>query len=265
MTVKARYEDITETTGTPVTPEAVDMMYTRYSVGSAISADARVLELGCGAGQGLGMIAAGARLIVGGDYSAPLLASAKRHYGTRIPLIRLSADKLPFRDGSFDAILFFEATYYVPDMDAAFAEIGRMLVPGGMVLFVNANPERPDFIRSPFSTHYHNAREFRRALEGLGFEVTVEGAFPVELPSGRRALLPGGVTRLIRQVLETLRLVPRTLRGRARLKRLMYGKLTELPPELVAGNGKLASRHPLREEDSSRFKVLYVTGRKAVK
>lgn len=262
MTANTRYEDITETTGTPVTPEAADMMYTRYALAASLAAGARVLELGCGAGQGLGLISAHARLTVGGDYSKALLDSARRHYGARVPLVRLSAEQLPFADRSFDLVLFFEATYYVPDMAAAFQEIARVLAPGGTVLFVNANPERPDFIRSPFSTHYHSASEFRRALEQRGFSVCLEGAFPVEAKSETRGLLPPGVLAFVRRVLEAMHLVPRTLRGRARLKRLIYGKLSVLPAELPASFAKIEARQALNGDDVSRFKVLYVTGRR---
>jgi SAM-dependent methyltransferase len=261
MTETARYEDITETTGTPVTPEAVDMMSTRYNVAASLSGQRRVLELGCGAGQGLGLISAKARMTVGGDYSAALLASAKRHYGTRIPFVQLSAEVLPFRSGAFDVVFFFEATYYIPNMAAAFAEIARVLAPGGTVLFVNANPERPDFIRSPFSTHYHSAGEFVAALTANGFDASVEGAFPVDNPASGRRLVPPGATKWIRQVLERLHLVPATLKGRARLKRLIYGKLTLMPAELTLGFGNVAPRSALAAE-ASGFKVLYVTGKK---
>jgi SAM-dependent methyltransferase len=264
MTAKARYEDITETTGTPVTREALDMMYTRYALAAEMARGARVLELGCGAGQGLGLIAEGARIAVGGDYSGPLLDSARRHYGARIPFVRLSAESLPFKDASFDLVLFFEATYYIPDMNRAFDEIDRILGARGTVMFVNANPERPDFIRSPFSTHYHSAGEFRKALSARGFEVAVAGAFPITPASRSGAARPALVGRALgiaRRILEGLHLVPRTLKGRARLKRLLYGKLLELPAELRTGAGSIAPRASL-QGDASGFKVLYVTGRK---
>ena len=259
-----RYEDITETTGMPVTDEAADMLATRYSVAADIGSRARVLELGCAAGQGLGLIAARARFTVGGDYSAALLASAQRHYGTRIPLVQLSAEMLPFSDRSFDVVLFFEATYYVPDMEKAFGEIARVLAPDGTVMFVNANPERPDFIRSPHSTHYHTADEFRRALSARGFDVDTEGSFPVAAPASGALRVRAHILRLVRQGLEALHLVPRTLKGRARLKRLLYGKLRLVPPELSPGFGTVSPRTRIGGDSASPdgFKVLYITGRK---
>jgi SAM-dependent methyltransferase len=233
-------------------------------VAAELSGGKRVLELGCGSGQGFGLLGRRARLLVGGDYSSALLRRATGHYGLRFPLVRLSGNALPFADGSFDIILFFEASYYVPGMAASFQDITRVLAPSGQVLFVNANPERPDFISSPHSVHYHTAEEFRTALEHLGFCVDVQGAFPVSARSTRgRAQLVGTVVSVTRRFLERLRLVPTTLRGRARLKRLVYGKLPMVPAELPEGFAPVAERTPLSAGRQAGHKVLYVLGRRA--
>src|SRR5947207_14288069 len=99
------------------------MLYTRYAAASDLTENKRVLELGCGAGQGFGLLSATAKLLVGGDYSKELLRSASNHYGARIPLVCLSADALPFKPASFDFVLFFEASYYVTAMERAFDDI----------------------------------------------------------------------------------------------------------------------------------------------
>ena len=249
-----RFEDITETTGIPVSPEGARMLYTRYAVAAEAARGRRTLELGCAAGQGLGLLRANATQVTGADYSPVLLRSGRRHYGDRVPLVRLTAERLPFRDRSFDLVLFFEATYYVPDMDRALDEIARVLAPGGLVMFVNANPERPDFIASPHSTHYHTADEFRAALQRRGMAVRTEGAFPVG-PARSSAL-----SRLARNTLNALGLVPKTLRGRARLKRLLYGRLPEVPAELPPDFAALEPRVAVAPGPVRDFKVIYVTG-----
>jgi SAM-dependent methyltransferase len=263
MAAPPRFEDVTETTGTPVTPEARQMIYTRYAVAAEVAAGRRTLELACGGGSGLGLVGAGARSLVGGDYSRPLLHGALAHYGRRIPLARLSAEALPFRGGAFEVVLFFEATYYVPDMERAFDEVVRVLAPHGTALFVNANPERPDFITSPFSVHYHTADEFRAAFERRGLDVTTGGAFPID--RARTGALPraiGAGIGLARLVLRSLGLVPRTLRGRARLKRLLYRDLTLLPAELPPGFAEVEPRVAVPPGPVRDFKVIYVTARK---
>src|SRR5689334_6129099 len=122
-TVAPRFEDVTEATGVPVTGEGARMMYTRYAVAATLAAGRRALELGCGGGNGLGLVGAAARSWVGSDIAAPLLRKTRSHYGKRFPLVRLSAEALPFRAQAFDVVLFFEATYYVPNMERAFDEV----------------------------------------------------------------------------------------------------------------------------------------------
>lgn len=239
------------------------MMYTRYQVATDLAHGKRVLEIGCGAGQGFGLLAREAALLVGGDVSLNLLRSGQGHYQGRFPFVQLSAEHLPFRSAVFDLVLFFEASYYVRDMSVTLNEIARVLRRGGSVVFVNANPERPDFIRSPHSVHYHTGDEFRGALEGLGLVVTVEAAFPVgqEVGSARSRVVRRALSAA-RRVLEATRLVPRTLKGRARLKRWLYGKLVETPAELATGFAPVAARVAVNPGPIREFKVLYVTGRK---
>ncbi len=261
MTDTPRYEDITETTGGTLTAEAAQMMYTRYT----LAARAPRRAAGCwswaaGRDSASGSSPAQARLTVGGDYSPALLASGGRQYGARVPLVRLSAEALPFAPATFDLVLFFEASYYIPDMERALDEIARVLAPAAEMLFVNANPERPDFVPSPFSVHYHTADEFRAALSRRGFRVTVEGGFPVRGGHSPLARLAGTVLPLARRVLTALRLVPRTLKGRARLKRLLYGRLQPIPAELTEGFAPAAARDPLPAGPVRGYKVIYVRG-----
>jgi SAM-dependent methyltransferase len=255
-----RFEDLTETTGIPLSEEGAAMMYTRYAVAAELARGRRVLELGCGSGQGIGLLRRAARLVIGGDCSGPLLAAARAHYGSALPLVQLSADTLPFRAGAFDLVLFFEASYYVAEMTRGFQEIDRILAPGGTVMFVNANPERADFISSPHSVHYHSADEFRATLGSLGYRVRVEGAFPVDPASGglRHRVARRGLG-LARRTLEGIGLVPKTLRGRARLKRLAYGLLREVPAEIPTGFARLEPRVELPPGPAPGYKVLYVT------
>lgn len=262
MAQKPRFEDVTETTGVPLSREGAEMMATRYVLARGLATGKRVLELGCAAGQGFGLIAARAVSLVGGDYSQTLLRSARRHYGDRVPVVRLSAERLPFASGIVDLVVFFEASYYVPDMGAALQEIARVLAPGGSVLLANANPERPDFIHSPHSFKYHTADEFRSAVSQLGFAVTVEAAFEVQPRAEGVTRLGAGVLSWSRRVFQHLGLVPRTLEGRARLKRLVYGPLLQTPAELLDGFATPRERHSVLPGPVTGYKVIYVQGTK---
>ena len=230
------------------------MIYSRYAYSASLAQGRRVLELGCGSGQGFGLIGAQAARLVGVDIDLPLLRRGRRHFQDRFPFVQATAEALPFADASFDLVLFFEATYYVPQMELAFDEVRRVLAPDGIVVFVNANPERPDFIRSPHSVHYHTGDEFREALVRRGFEVTVEGAYRVDTQQRSSTVI-----KAVRRVLETFGLVPTTLKGRARLKRIMYGTLIELPPEIPPGFGTPVTREQVGGGAVTDFKVIYVT------
>ena len=255
-----RYEDVTWTTGIPVSRENASQIYSRYRFAADLAQGRRVLELGCGAGQGFGLLEERALNLVGGDYSCALLSSAHRHYGSRVPLLRLSAESLPFADGSFDLVVFFEASYYVPDMEQAFDEIRRVLAPGGEVFFSNHNPEHPNFLRSPHSHHYHSASEFRAALATRGFVVRTFGVFPSDDARTGASRVAGRVLSFARIVLERLHLVPRTLRGRAVLKRIVYGRLVTLPPELFDGFAPFEPPQTIEDAAARRFRAIYVLG-----
>jgi ubiquinone/menaquinone biosynthesis C-methylase UbiE len=106
------YEQVTEIPGLGATREQMSMLYTRYRTAAAFCEGKDVLQVACGAGQGLGYLAAKACRVVGGDYTARLLNLARSHYRDRIPLVRLDAHKLPFRDQTFEVVILYEAIYY---------------------------------------------------------------------------------------------------------------------------------------------------------
>lgn len=255
-----RFEDITESTGSRVVPEAAQMLMTRYLLAAERGAGVRVLEIGCGGGQGLGLLARESSFVVGVDFSAPLLAVAKSHYGNRIPLVRVDAQSLPFRGNSFDVVLLFEAAYYIPNLHQALQEISSVLSTDGVCLIVSANPERPDFIPSPHSVRYHSARELASELSAVGLRPTsVQGAFPISAAKSPLAQLRASITQRARNFLLNLGLVPTTLKGRARLKRLIYPRQLCVPPELDESFAGPVERMDLTELNASHFKVMYLT------
>jgi SAM-dependent methyltransferase len=51
-------------------------------------------------------------------------------------VVRASAERLPFGDGSFDTVVVIFTLCNVPDQNRAIAETARVLVPGGRLLFL---------------------------------------------------------------------------------------------------------------------------------
>jgi SAM-dependent methyltransferase len=101
-----------------------------------------VLDVGCGNGFVLALLAerTGASLVGVDPSGAMVRAAARRNRKTvvegRLTVRRGEAGCLPFPDGSLTKACSVNTVYFWPDVDAAMAEIGRVLSPGGV--FVNA-------------------------------------------------------------------------------------------------------------------------------
>lgn len=99
-----------------------------------------VLDIGCGEGQVARLaVEIGARRVVGVDPTWAQVVEADRRGGGPA-YARSGAAALPFADATFDtavACLVFE---HITDVDAAIAEVARVLVPGGRFLFFLNHP-----------------------------------------------------------------------------------------------------------------------------
>jgi len=102
-----------------------------------LSPQARVLELGCGPAtlwvKNLGRIPEGWDITLS-DFSPGMLEDARRDLGEyqhRFKFEVVDAQSIPFDDESFDAVIANFMLYHVPDRPKAFAEIYRVLKPGG--------------------------------------------------------------------------------------------------------------------------------------
>jgi SAM-dependent methyltransferase len=232
------YRAVTEIPGGRATREQLARLYHRYHTASRYAGGRRVLEVACGAGLGLGYLSRDASLAVGGDYTENLLHLARSHYRQRVPLLRLDAHHLPFRSGSFDLVVILEAIYYLQNAAGFLAEVRRVLADGGLLLISTVNKDWTEFGPSPFSTRYYSVPELGDLLGLANFtDLEFYGAFPAQVAS-----FPQKLVSLIRRLVVALDLLPQSLEGRARFKRIFYGKLSPLPREVQEG---LAALYPL--------------------
>jgi len=105
----------------------------------------RVLDVGCGTGV-LARLAAdrvGSNGTVAGlDVNPDMLTVARSvpSSGAAIEWHEANAQALPFRDGSFDAVVSSLALQFVPDKSAALREMWRVLVLDGHLAFATVGP-----------------------------------------------------------------------------------------------------------------------------
>ena len=256
MTAKPDYLIVTETPETLGTSEALSMAFTRYWYAAGRCAGKDVLEVACGAGQGLGCLARLGRRVIGGDYSQNLIRIARRHYQARIPLVCLDANALPFKPRSFDVVILFEAIYYLASPERFLQQCAAVLRTGGRVLLCTVNREWKDFNPSPFHTRYFSAAELSSLLARHGFAAEIQGAFLVPGES-----LGTRLVSLLKRTAILLGLMPRTMKGKAWLKRIFLGPLTAMPAELHDGIAQYDEPKPLSDaSQASRFKILFAAG-----
>jgi SAM-dependent methyltransferase len=143
------------TEGMPVAnasePELYCQQLYRHVVGHTPLSGKRLLEVSSGRGGGAAfmMVAFRPARLLGVDISEQNVAIA-RSRGARIPGLTFEvgrAEQLPVADGSFDAVINVEASHLYDDHAKFFAEVRRVLAPGGRFLYAdlfwaNNEPER---------------------------------------------------------------------------------------------------------------------------
>ena len=135
----------------------------------AQSSRRRILDLGCGSGNHLGLYARHVGLsgrVAGIDREPELVAAAREAYRA-VPQIEVlvgSMDQpLPFPDGSFDLCFSNFAIYYAKDPSATLSEIQRVLEPRGQVVLIG-----------PTRNNSQEIYEYNERLTGVAIEpVTV--------------------------------------------------------------------------------------------
>src|SRR5919197_6608278 len=109
-----------------------------------VTAGQRVLDIGCGTGVFLRLVAERGAVPFGLDASEALLETA----GERVPEADLrlgDMELLPYEDEKFDLVTGFNSFFFAADLVAALREAGRVAKPGAAVVIqVWGRPERCD-------------------------------------------------------------------------------------------------------------------------
>ncbi|MEV0249815.1 methyltransferase domain-containing protein [Nocardia sp. NPDC050712] len=142
---------------------------------------ATVADIGFGGGVGLELLLARPAadgVVHGVEISPDMLARARARFARAIEAGRLRLDAgsltaLPFTDDSLDAAITVNTIYFLPDLDAACAELARVVRPGGKLVIGIGDPDA--MTKMPFTAYGFTLRpvaEVSAALERAGCTVT---------------------------------------------------------------------------------------------
>jgi SAM-dependent methyltransferase len=99
---------------------------------------ARILDLGCGNGSHMPILASGGS-VFGVDASPALL----RRAGRLAPVAGAEGERLPFRAGAVDLVYISHVLHHAADPGAVLSEVRRVLRPGGAMLLIETCEDSP--------------------------------------------------------------------------------------------------------------------------
>ena len=173
----------------PTVPYDRRMIELRFGLLARYGEGRDVLDLCCGTGSYLVPMLHRFRRAVGVDFSSRMLEGLRSALNGRplgnLTLVMADATALPLASDGFDFVYSFSSLYYVPLVERAISEIGRVLRPGGfaaielgnrlslntLVSLVQHEDERA---ARPFHVGY---RRMLTAMRGAGLHIREHRAF----------------------------------------------------------------------------------------
>jgi SAM-dependent methyltransferase len=238
-----------EMPGIEITREQLQIICNRYYfAGQYLSG--KVLEVGCGAGLGLGYLSQKAE-VIGGDITQENINYAKAHYKGRIELMIMDAHHLPFKNNTFDVVVAMAVTIYLK-LDNFLKECSRVLKPRGLLIFCIPNLNVSGFQPSRLSRNYYSVPDLY-AMVSRWFDTEMFGVFKYQ-QSNLRNKLVAIASKTIKYMMGD--------RVRQSLSHSVLHTL-KLPPEIKEGMANYIQPTPIQTNMLDvKHKVIYVVGRK---
>jgi ubiquinone/menaquinone biosynthesis C-methylase UbiE len=131
-------------------------------------------------------------VVCGIDPASSMLAMAARRAGAAVEFRQAGANRIPYADGKFDAVVSTQVFEYLEDVPGALAEVRRVLRPGGRLLLVDTDWDSivwrspddalTDRVLLAFEQHLADARLPRKlpaALTAAGFRDVRTSVLPM--------------------------------------------------------------------------------------
>lgn len=136
--------------------------------------DANVLEIGCGAGRGMELLAANCNKYTGIDKNDKLLALHKQAY----PNFNFIAKNIPpmsfLEDDTYDIVISFQVIEHINNDALFLKEISRVLKPGGVAIITTPNRSM-SLTRNPWHVREYEAAELTKLAQNYFSDVKVNG------------------------------------------------------------------------------------------
>ena len=152
----------------------------------SVPAVGEILDIGCGGGANLQRLMQRSvdSKVTGVDYSSVSVEKSKKVNAEaiangRCQVLEASVALLPFKDETFAMATAFETVYFWPDIEKSFAEVRRVLVPGGKFLIVNEDDglsgNNEKWEKMIEGMHTYTPDELKTHLSAAGFkDITVK-------------------------------------------------------------------------------------------
>lgn len=191
---------------------------------------ATVLDLGAGTGHASRALKRRfpKALVAAVDIAPGMLAraAAQSRWLRRFERVRADAYRLPFRDGAFDLVFSSLMLQWCDDLDAVFAEISRVLAPGGLLLFSTFGPNTLGELREAWAASGSPGNHVNHFFD------------PHALGS---ALMQAGLSEPVLDVDRHVRWYPDTFALMRELKAIGAHNVTQGRPRGLTGRQRLAA------------------------